>query len=162
MGSGGALGLSWAKPPIYILLMQMSFQPASNEFKFTLITFEHKEQQMLLLISQSPYALGMGTAWKVLMSDVMVTMVLKAQTHYDGSAGRLWSALPVPALRPLTFLTPGRVPVYLFRRTIKLWFKPHCRLSKIYWMGKNGLCIFLHPFPMFASICNISWHSSCI
>lgn len=61
--------------------MQMSFQLASNELKFTLISFEHKEQQMLLLISQSPCALSMGTAWKVLVNDVMVTMVLKAQTH---------------------------------------------------------------------------------
>lgn len=31
----------------------------------------------------------MGTAWKVAVSDVMVTMVLKAQARWNVSSGRL-------------------------------------------------------------------------
>lgn len=38
----------------------------------------------------------MGTAGKDPVSDVMVTMVLKAQTSWDVSTGRL----PVPVLGP--------------------------------------------------------------
>lgn len=48
-----------------------------NEFKFTLISSEDKEQETLPLISQSPCALSMGTAWKVLLQprrcNVMAT-----------------------------------------------------------------------------------------
>lgn len=62
------------------LLAHTSFY---NNCSFTLISSEHKQQQMPLLTSQSPCALRLGTAWKVLLEcrlcyNVMASTLLKS------------------------------------------------------------------------------------
>lgn len=123
-----------------------------NEFRFTLISSEDKEQETLLLISQSPCALSTGTAWEVLLQhkrcNVMATTLWRSRDRPGCELRTLVnSALFCSHWGRCLFPVPQRVGFHSFMKKITWDSETSCRADEIPLNGQLGALVFtLNPF----------------